>query len=230
MSILHQNIVSSEAVQAAVVRLICASITKMCASGGSVLTRFGSVRRALETEFACDFSAKRDFIMDSIVATVKQGKLKSGVFICDDLTLNCQEEMTGKKARKASNVQDRDELVFSFVEYTEPAVTDKKCTVSSEDDGDELVYAFGHFPQPSNEALQMYVERLINSIVSARQELSVRSVRQTLEAQFSCDLSARKEVVLMYIGAALKNDILHEVPIKKEVKTQNKRRKLHAAD
>jgi hypothetical protein len=210
--------VSSADLKSAVARLVCLSVTKMCNSGGSVLAKFGSIRHKLETEFGCDLrsSSHRRLIKSAIVATVKQGILKDGLFTCGEL-LNSEEELTRVKQFSIVEVEDEDELVYSFIEYTESAATHPRASSIVPDDPDELVYAFGKFPQPSDEVLQASTDRLVRAAVSAREELSVRSTRQRLEAEFSCDLSARKQVVVMYIAAALKNEILHAAPAKKEV-------------
>jgi hypothetical protein len=233
--------VSNEALKTAVARLVCNSVSRIYEAGGSVLVRFGCIRSVLEAEFASDFSSKKDTIMNIIYATITQGEfaVDTGKFTCKNLTLNCDDDAIDKKDNMPSTVQDDDELVYAFGEYEitldhDEASTDKKTkTPSAAQDPDdaEFVYAFGKFPKPasapaiiSNNTLEAAVVRLVRVAVSGRDELSTRSVQRTLEAEFACNLSDRKRLVLLYIEAALKKELLRAEPVKTEI-NNNKRSK-----
>jgi hypothetical protein len=235
--------VSNGALKTAVARLVCKSVSRIYEAGGSVLVRFGCIRSVLEAEFASDFSSKKEMIMDIIYATITQGEfaVDTGKFTCHDLTLDFNDDdAIYKKENMPSTVQDDDELVYAFGEYEitldhDEASTDKKTkTPSAAQDPDdaEFVYAFGKFPKPalapaiiSNNILEAAVVRLVRVAVNGREKLSTRSVQRTLEADFACNLSDRKRLVLLYIEAALKKELLRAEPIKTEI-NNHKRSKL----
>ena len=70
----------------------------------------------------------------------------------------------------------------------------------------------------SNNVIETAVVRLVRAAVSAREELSARSIRQALEAEFACDLSAKKDIIVRAIQTTLENGLPKSGHVKLEIK------------
>ena len=64
----------------------------------------------------------------------------------------------------------------------------------------------------SNDIIKTSVAHLVRAAVSAREELSAGSIRQALENEFACDLSSKKDTILLAIQSALAAELLHAEP------------------
>lgn len=61
-------------------------------------------------------------------------------------------------------------------------------------------------PIVSNGILKAAVVQLVHAALSSREELSARRIRRTLEAEFACDLNAKKDLILRTIAATLEDE------------------------
>ena len=105
------SMISNAALRSATARFVRATV------GGARAPQYlraGSVRRALETQFACNLKSKKDLILRGILCTLHRDRYDFGL---------------NKVARHREPVA------------AAPDVTDRLST--ARDDGDELVYAFG---------------------------------------------------------------------------------------
>ena len=81
----------------------------------------------------------------------------------------------------------------------------------------------------SDDLLKTAVARLVRIAINAREILSARHIRLTLETEFACDLTAKKDLILRTIQATLENEISVEERVNREideVASIAKRRKL----
>jgi hypothetical protein len=136
--------------------------------------------KSLEIQFGRSLLSKYELIENTITSVIQSGHYQNGRFFCAMESHNIVEH---KQSTMESDIHGM-ALPFSY---------DKNSKIA----GSLPVSAI------SVDAIKKEVSRLVRDAVKTRSEVSVRIIRQSLENKFSCDLKARKQIILKAIQSSL---------------------------
>ena len=178
--------ISNEVMKKTVVRHVCAAFDDLPVLPKQTI-KFcrRSILQKLETEFSCDLSSKKNFIMETIASIIT-----NGVYDFKKKRFSYKEDNCENNGKAPSNIQENDdEPLYAF--------------------GKEHVGLNTHIshsvPAISYKKLKIAVEKHVHVAIKAKRLITENSIRYLLETEFSCDLKDRKQFILLAIHETLNN-------------------------